>query len=63
MSTGKEDTTNSENAEGNLYLKKHPHSVHQGKTLCSVAGKNEGESNENLKYFSTRNLLNTKGTH
>jgi len=34
---------------------------HQLRAYC-VQNKYGGESNENLKYFLSRNLLNTKGT-
>jgi len=30
--------------------------------VVNVVPKYKGESNENLKYFLSRNLLNTKGT-
>ena len=40
-----------------------PQAIHQTDPLsCFNVGLYEGESNENLKYFLSRNLLNKKGT-
>ena len=39
MSTSKENTNNLKMVkEISIYKENHPHMVHQGKTLCSVAG-------------------------